>query len=89
MTNYIHRTKYEELENELHEPAAVRLLSGIALTLLLIISGAILYSLTHTPQQTAQNVILNDFAALNYEATQGRTLPPTQSASLPFASRFE
>ena len=46
MSNYFHRTKYELLESELNEPASIRLLSGIAVTLLLIIGGAILYSLS-------------------------------------------
>jgi hypothetical protein len=89
MSNYIHRTKYELLESELNEPASIRLLSGIALTLLLLISGAILYSLTSAQNRTAQSIILSDFATLNLEAAQGRVEPPTHSASLPFASRFE
>jgi len=86
MSNSIHQTKYESLASELEEPAAVRLLSGIALTLLLMIGGAILYSLTTTQTHTAQSVILNDFATLNYEAAEGRVI---HSAALPSASRFE
>ena len=86
MSDYIHQTKYETIANEFEEPAAVRLLSGIALTLLLIVGGAILYSLTTTQTHTAQSVILNDFATLNLEAAEGRTM---QAASLPSASRFE
>lgn len=89
MSIYKHRTKYETIEDELGEPAAIRLLSGIALALLLIIGGAILYSLTSTSMQTAQNVILNDFATLNLEAAQGRVETPKHSASLPSTSRFE
>jgi len=89
MSNHFHRTKYELLESELNEPASIRLLSGIALTLLLIISGAILYSLANTPNRTAQSVILNDFATLNLEAAQGHAQPPARSASLPSPSRFE
>jgi hypothetical protein len=89
MSIYQHRTKYETLEDELAEPAAIRLLSGIALTLLLILGGAVLYSFTNSASQTAQSVILNDFATLNLESTQGRAEAPTQAASLPPASRFE
>jgi hypothetical protein len=89
MSIYKHRTKYETLEEELGEPAAIRLLSGIALTLLLIIGGAVLYSFTNSTTQTAQSVILNDFATLNLEAAQGQAESPTQAASLPSASRFE
>ena len=86
MSDPIHQTKYETLASELEEPAAVRLLSGIALTLLLIIGGAIFYSLTTTQTHTSQSVILNDFATLNLDAAEGRA---THSASLPSASRFE
>lgn len=89
MPNHFHRTKYELLESELNEPASIRLLSGIALTLLLIVGGAILYSLADTPNRTAQSVILNDFATLNLEAAQGRAQLPAHSASLPSSSRFE
>ena len=86
MSSQIHQTKYETITDELEEPAAVRLLSGIALTLLLIIGGAILYSLTTTQSHTAQSVILNDFATLNLEAAEGGAM---HSASLPSSSRFE
>ena len=89
MSIYKHRTKYETIEAELGEPAAIRLLSGIALTLLLIVGGAVLYSLTNSSTQTAQGVILNDFATLNLEAAQGQAESPTQAASLPGTSRFE
>jgi len=89
MSNHFHRTKYELLESELNEPASIRLLSGIAVTLLLIIGGAILYSLADTSNRTAQSVILNDFATLNLEAAQGRAQPPARSAALPSSSRFE
>lgn len=86
MSDPIHQTRYETIANELEEPAAVRLLSGIALTLLLIIGGAILYSLTTAQTRTAQSVILNDFATLNLESAESRTL---HSASLPSSSQFE
>ncbi len=87
MPEYIHRTKYELQDDTAANANSARLLNGIALAMLLIVASGLVFATVYTPQRTAQDMILNDFAQINLATAEKR--PPMHSASLPPASHFE